>query len=359
MKNESNSKKGNILAVDDNSNNLRFLTDLLTREGYEVRPAPNGKLALSAAQGDPPDLILLDIMMPGMDGYEVCQELKSEPATKDIPVIFLTAKAKAIDIVEGFEMGAVDYMTKPFKRAELLMRVDTHLKISRLQNELLKANEALEEANEALEEANEDLEQKVIEKTTKILNIEKMLKSEMDETVLGSLSPEVKSWFVDALQGMIMCDGGLDDYEIAYLRTILAFLGDIQQAERLIKMIRAKEEVDLHPISIEKENAFEIFTIVMKMAFVDGKIDRLEADYMFQLGLLMGYDHDIVKRMLSWGQSRLKANLEYEQMRQMVMATERNFVKGPQSAFHAGLVGKSARSKKNKDDVKTKSKEKD
>ena len=129
-------KQGNILVVDDTPNNLHLLMDILTRKGYEVRPAPNGERALSAARSQPPDLILLDIMMPGMSGYDVCRKLKANRATRDIPVIFLSALDDLLNKMEAFAVGGVDYVTKPFQSKEVLARVETHLKIRRLQVQL-------------------------------------------------------------------------------------------------------------------------------------------------------------------------------------------------------------------------------
>src|SRR5689334_13948607 len=125
--------KVNILVVDDTLENLRLLVDILEEQGYEVRPAPNGKLALSGAQGLPPDLILLDIMMPDMDGYQVCSKLKADERTKNIPVIFISAVNEIIDKVKAFEVGGVDYITKPFQVEEVLARVETHLALQGLQ----------------------------------------------------------------------------------------------------------------------------------------------------------------------------------------------------------------------------------
>ncbi len=122
-------RKGNILVVDDKPDNLRLLVNLLSGQGYRVRPVPNGKLAISGAQAIPPDLILLDVMMPEMDGYETCRRLKASSKTKEIPIVFLTAKTSTEDIVKGFDLGAVDYVTKPFNQTELLVRVKTHLKL--------------------------------------------------------------------------------------------------------------------------------------------------------------------------------------------------------------------------------------
>jgi diguanylate cyclase (GGDEF)-like protein/PAS domain S-box-containing protein len=112
------------------------LTDILKAEGYEVRSAINGELALLAAASSPPELVLLDIRMPGMDGYEVCRRLKAQSATRDVPVIFVSAASETADKVQGFEIGAVDYVTKPYQRNELLARVRTHVELNRLRHGL-------------------------------------------------------------------------------------------------------------------------------------------------------------------------------------------------------------------------------
>ncbi|MFO7754114.1 MAG: response regulator [Desulfobacteraceae bacterium] len=122
-----------ILAVDDNPKNLQFLSRLLSDEGYEVGVAQDGLQAINFVTKNQPTLILLDIMMPEMDGYEVCRELKSNVITRHIPVIFLTAKTDTEDIVRGFDAGAVDYILKPFSSAELLARVKTHVELNRLR----------------------------------------------------------------------------------------------------------------------------------------------------------------------------------------------------------------------------------
>ena len=145
MSKTSSVTQGNILVVDDTPANLRLLSGMLEEQGYRVRPVPNGKLALIAAENDPPDLILLDIMMPEMDGYEVCRRLKANEHLKDIPVIFVTAKEETEGLVQGFNVGGVDYVVKPVEQTELLVRVETHLKISRLTRELLEKNRALEQ----------------------------------------------------------------------------------------------------------------------------------------------------------------------------------------------------------------------
>lgn len=127
---------GHILIVDDTQKNIQVLGSILRQEGYAINVATNGRQALESLSRIHPDLILLDVMMPEMDGFETCQHLKKDPATADIPVIFLTAKVETADLVRGFELGAVDYVTKPFNATELLRRVETHLTVARLRREL-------------------------------------------------------------------------------------------------------------------------------------------------------------------------------------------------------------------------------
>jgi len=142
---------GTIVVVDDNPNNLRVLSAMLQQFGYRVRPALDGGMALSSIRSAPPDLILLDIRMPGMSGYEVCQQLKSDPATAAIPVIFISALHETEDKLAAFRAGGVDYITKPFQMEEVLARVGAHINLFQLQQNLHSMVEArTAELSEAL-----------------------------------------------------------------------------------------------------------------------------------------------------------------------------------------------------------------
>ena len=134
----------NILVVDDTPANVQLLVRMLADRGYSVRAALSGELALQAARESPPDLILLDINMPGMNGYEVCEQLRADEILRDIPVIFLSALNETGDKVKAFSVGGVDYVTKPFQLDEVYARVETHLKLLRLQRQLNDHNESLE-----------------------------------------------------------------------------------------------------------------------------------------------------------------------------------------------------------------------
>jgi len=141
-----------ILIVDDTPENLQLLNGMLKSRGYKARPVPDGEMALRAAKSDPPDLILLDINMPEMNGYEVCRSLKGDPTLAAIPVIFISALNETMDKVKAFGLGGVDYVTKPFQFEEVHARVETHLKLRQLQKELERQNQQLKESYDRLRE---------------------------------------------------------------------------------------------------------------------------------------------------------------------------------------------------------------
>ncbi len=127
---------GDILLVDDNPDNLKLLAKILTEQGFQVRASNSGRYALKAIKHDPPDLILLDVKMPGMDGFEVCRQLKANPLSIEIPIIFISALREEESKVKGFDVGGVDYITKPFQPQEILARVRTHLSMGRMRRHL-------------------------------------------------------------------------------------------------------------------------------------------------------------------------------------------------------------------------------
>jgi len=171
--------QGTILVVDDDAESLRVLVSTLQPEGYTIRPANSGELALASIAAQPPDLILMDIRMPGLDGFEVCRRLKAEETTRSIPVIFQSAATDLADRLEGLRLGAVDYISKPFQREELLARVRTHLELALLRGdleELVKERTAQlkleiaerKRAEEKLRTLNGELEERVQQRTSEL-----------------------------------------------------------------------------------------------------------------------------------------------------------------------------------------------
>jgi two-component system cell cycle response regulator len=153
------SGKSTILIVDDNVHNLQVLAVIVEKLGCDSVLAMDGQQALEYVEIERPDLILLDVMMPRMDGYEICSLFKKNSQLKDIPVIFLTAKSEIEDIVKGFEVGGVDYVIKPFNAIELKARIKTHLSLKKSNDEIRSANEELREANNIIEKKNSQLKE--------------------------------------------------------------------------------------------------------------------------------------------------------------------------------------------------------
>ena len=162
---QMNSSCGNILIVDDTPDNLRVLSASLTERGYQVRCAKSGTMALITAKKEPPDLILLDIKMPQMDGYQVCEKLKTDEPTRNIPVVFLSALDDVVDKVKAFTIGGVDYITKPFQIEEIVVRIEHQL--------------ALQAAKAEIRQLNNELEQKVLQRTVKLEEVIKQLNQEI------------------------------------------------------------------------------------------------------------------------------------------------------------------------------------
>ena len=196
---EIRGRKSRILIVDDQPENLQLLIKILTEQGYTVHPAPRGELALRFIETTLPDLILLDIHMPGMDGYEVCERLKADARTHDIPVLFISVADHMLDKVKAFTLGAVDYIVKPFRAEEVLARIGTHISLRRLQQrleervqertaELSHANARLQDeiaerkqAEEEIRKLNAELEQRVADRTAELVEANTALQNEIAE----------------------------------------------------------------------------------------------------------------------------------------------------------------------------------
>ncbi|MBD2008188.1 EAL domain-containing protein [Microcoleus vaginatus ZQ-A3] len=231
-----NNKENVILIVDDNPNNLKILFDLLKESGFKVLVAKDGESAIEKLQEVSPNIILLDVMMPGIDGFETCYRLKASVATKDIPVIFMTALTDRVDKVKGLSMGAVDYITKPFQQEEVLARVQLHLRLRNVtktleeQNVLLKEEiEARKEAEAALQKLTSELEERVASQTAELtqavnelqqahvqlLEREKKLGHDAFHDALTELPN--RAWFMNRLQQAIDLSYRREDYLYAVL----------------------------------------------------------------------------------------------------------------------------------------------
>ncbi|MCP4350467.1 MAG: response regulator [Desulfobacterales bacterium] len=225
-----NTSKANILVVDDTPENLHLLIRMLKEKDYHVRASPNGTLALAGVETEPPDLILLDIMMPDMNGYEVCGKLKADERFRDIPVIFISALDQVFDKVKAFSLGGVDYITKPFQVDEVLARVSTHLAIRGLQKQLEKVNKTLEQRvaertselavmNKELKTAKEAAEAASQAKTRFLANIGHELRTPMNHiigctelTLTSRFTPEEQQKYVGyALVSARQLSGIIDD----------------------------------------------------------------------------------------------------------------------------------------------------
>ncbi|GAB4143006.1 MAG: hypothetical protein Fur0046_19840 [Cyanobacteria bacterium J069] len=186
-----------ILIVDDAPDNLRVLSAILARRGFKVRKALGGSSAIASAQANPPNLILLDVRMPEMDGYAVCQVLKDDPLTSQIPIIFISALNDVSDKLRAFNMGGVDYIIKPFQEAEVLARVETQIRLQKLQQKLIQRNHELLDSNRELEQfayaVSHDLQQPL----QNMMGFAKLLllkhQSSLDETSLEYLDGILES----------------------------------------------------------------------------------------------------------------------------------------------------------------------
>ncbi|MEH1785864.1 MAG: response regulator [Nostoc sp.] len=179
---------GIILIVDDVPNNLKVLSDTLANAGFEVAIATSGEGALQQLEHAPVSLILLDVMMPGMNGFETCQHIKANPKTQNIPIIFITALTESVNKVTGFELGAIDYITKPFQQSEVLARVRTHLKLNQL-------SQSLETRNTELQQLTEQLEQRVAERNQELFaSIETLKQTQQLMRLVFDTIPHLVGW---------------------------------------------------------------------------------------------------------------------------------------------------------------------
>jgi len=243
--NNAHSKKvkGNLLIVDDDLSARQTLEALLTQEGYEVRCATNGRMALMFAGEDPPELILLDIRLPDIDGFQVCRRLREGPQTENIPVIFLSGLDEVVDKVKGLAAGGVDYLTKPYQGEELLARVETHLNLRRLQKQIEVQNVQLQQeitkskrAEEALQRAHDELEERVKTRTADLARTNEQLaasEASLEERLkFERLLAEISAHFVNLPADQI--DSEIEDAQsriCEFLNLDRSSLGQVHERE--------------------------------------------------------------------------------------------------------------------------------
>ena len=286
--------KGNILAIDDTPANLRLLVGILNERGYKVRAVPSGKLALSGILQSLPDLILLDIMMPEMDGYEVCEHLKSDELTRDIPVIFISAINEVMDKVKAFAVGGVDYITKPFQVEEVLARVETHLALRSLQKNLIHKNDELAQTLQELKATQEELIQSekmaalgqliagIAHEINTPLgairssagNIANFLNQIIEQfpIVFQSLSPEERQDFLALLQHSIEQDPNISTKEERQFKRALRRelenleIEDPEQASELLVMMGIYNQIEPFLPLLKRPDSSQIIEIAYKIS---------------------------------------------------------------------------------------------
>ncbi|MEE4358101.1 MAG: response regulator [Desulfococcaceae bacterium] len=262
--------KAKILIVDDTLENLQLLAEMLNRRGYAVTGAPDGPTARMIAENEPPDLILLDIMMPETDGYAVCRQLKSSPQTASVPVIFLSALEDTQNKIKGFQAGGVDFITKPFQTEEVSARIETHLKLRGFQKKLEEQNRRLEteirarcRAEEKLKKYSGELEKLVAERTAE-LRKEHCLKVELQQQLqrtqrmeaLGTLAGGIAHDFnnilfpilgyAEMMRDDLPEDSGLQEY----LKQILQGIDRAVQLVRQILTFCRRSDHKIEPLQI-------------------------------------------------------------------------------------------------------------
>ncbi|MEC4894428.1 MAG: adenylate/guanylate cyclase domain-containing protein [Oscillatoria sp. PMC 1051.18] len=254
----------NILVVDDNPANLKLLTQLLSQQGYHVRVAPNGSLALKSVKAHFPDLIILDILMPEMDGYQVCEQLKANPETQQIPIIFLTAVHEAIDKVKAFSLGGVDYITKPFEEREVLARIENHLRLRSLQLELEKRNRLLRK-----QEAEIRLLLAIVQKINQAEDIHSALADVLPLVCLTIHWDYAEAWIFNGSRRQLQCSQSYYSRD----RSLASFHSQSQDSSLntefglLAKLFHSKKPIWTKNISQEDWQNFSRFQQAMAVGF--------------------------------------------------------------------------------------------
>ncbi len=297
-------QKEPILIVDDTPNNLKVLSQALTDAGYTVAVAKSGETAIKQIEYKPPALILLDILMPGMDGFETCDRLKTNLATKDIPIIFMTALNDTVDKVKGLSLGAVDYITKPFQIEEVLARVQTHLEIRRLnltleqQNLRLKQEiEAHQKARAALQQLTEELEQRVQQRTRELSQAIDELRKSQEKLQYDAFHDSLtglpnRVWLTKRLKELIEANSS---YTVLFVdldrfKIVNDSLGHIT-GDELLKWVAARMQACLQPPNTAIRMGGDEFVVLLET----GEATAVARQLLEQLSLPFNFnDYEVV-----------------------------------------------------------------
>ncbi len=262
---KSTTKEDYILVVDDTPPNVQLLLTMLTRRGYQARGVSDGITALLEIDNQIPDLVLLDINMPNMDGFEVCQQLKSSDRTRDIPVIFISARDEVLDKIQAFTVGGLDYITKPFQIAEVMARVENQLKLRKLQKQLQAQNEQLKQevnrwviAEALLQGANEKLE--------RLVNLDGLTELANRRCFDAYLEQEWQRLAREQLPlSLIMCD-------IDFFKNYNDTYGHVAGDDCLRKVSRVIGQAVRRPADLAARYGGEEFVVVLPNTDIDGSM---------------------------------------------------------------------------------------
>jgi PAS domain S-box-containing protein len=334
-----NKKKYKILIVDDSQANIDYLTGILKNENYLIASSNNGATAITKAKGNKFDLILLDIVMEGMDGYQVCKELKKNPLTKEIPIIFLTGLSDTEHLTMGFECGAVDYVKKPFNQSELNARVHTHL-------ELKKSKDLIAEKNKQLEASNEELERLSI-----------VASQTSNSVIIANESGDIE-WVND---GFTRLTGyTFEEYKNIKGSNMLSWSGNKQISDEINLCIKQKRSLVYSSVNITKDGKGRWIQTtltpilndnrkVVKLVAIDSDItyikqaeqeikkknEELESEKNRSEALLLNIlPHDTAEELKKFG----KANVKYYELASVLFTDFEGFTKITESISHEKLV---------------------
>lgn len=289
---ESALKKEYILVVDDTPPNLHLLVTMLTRKGYDTRGVDSGAAALLDIEREAPDLVLLDINMPNMDGFQVCTQLKANPLTAEIPVIFISARDGVLDKVQAFAVGGVDYITKPFQIAEVLARIENQLTLRRLQKQLQEQNERLiqEISNRIIAET---LLQEANEKLGRLVNLDGLTQIANRRCFDEYLDQE---WHRLAREQMplslIMCD-------IDFFKNYNDTYGHVSGDDCLRKVALVIKQSVRRPADLAARYGGEEFVVVLPNTDIDGAMQITEVIRQDLLDLKIHHEDSAVSKFVT------------------------------------------------------------